>query len=520
MSSLVQRSNVAGTTICNQLNTIVATAVALQIATETLTNHGARLFCAGATVLAGLGNLTQGNVISGTTMTVTGAREVYSIFKAADNTQEIARLLNDASAGVKMIQTLEEANSQSFNLVKSNLTMVKQNVKSLKSQLEKIEAVAAAGSAEVNQKKAEATKLYREAEELYKESYAHFKTCKKRFNKSNELFSKALVNFAPLYAAAHSTEGDPKARLSQFIKLAQNIQRQCEAGQKVLGDGSKILDSALEKLNEAVAKQSLAAEKTGEAIESAQAHLQLIQAKAANKQLTEDSEKKINEMFGEIKQIERRNADKGNLLNKVQSNVKEANERANEALTSFEAAVGGGLGGLWGGAVAGAPGAIAGAYAGAKIMHNRRAIGSKIFDWAFSVKNESKPVMPSTLGINFSFDKYSSGILGRILQKQSWTVGQIAVNLGNNEYMQLKFDLSAKDHVGDNDLFNLQNRMMEKLKNGEITHRDCLKIINELKTSEICRGDYDKVTCGFIREDNPFFNELKTICNGALGLKQ
>ena len=83
-------------------------------------NNGSRWVCSGLTLMGGINNLRNGNVISGLTMTSAGGLELIKLVRGYKDYPQTTELLKNAHAGTKMMKVLEEPNKRTdsrFNCI-------------------------------------------------------------------------------------------------------------------------------------------------------------------------------------------------------------------------------------------------------------------------------------------------------------------------------------------------------------------------------------------------------------------
>lgn len=508
MQKYADQKETVGALVCTRIQAIVAAAVALQKMTKLAVNHGAGLTCAGTTIATGLGHLYSGDVFKGTFLTAAGAKEIYNILNKENNRQEVMGLLNNAGAGIDMIQTLEVANGESLKTVDKNLDLVRNNVKRLNHHLSLVKNIATEGSEELKVQKKKASRLYKEANKLFAQAQEKFEISQKRIEKSSSTFEKALEGFSDLYKLANQKDDNEKT-LDAFIKLATKIHRQCKAAQDVLEDGNGELNEGIELLNQAIEKQQEAAVEAGIALCRAKSRLDTIKHQEVEKAY----EEKIETIQTELNSIKARHADVLTIIPQTQQNIEQAKEIVEGGYNNADllmAGVGATAGNALLGPVVGIPLGVAASVA---IKKNHMAVA----DYVFGIKEEQPKAPVNHEVISYQFDQHSCGYWGRyVAKRQSWTVGTIFIRIGEC-LMNLRFNLNKKESLSDKDLFRIQCTLADQLNKGLISPTACLKIIDQLETNTLDRGIKQVVKKGFISPNSVYFSEIRRVCLAKIG---
>jgi hypothetical protein len=156
-----------GARVCQATSTVYLTArVVHHVCKETVNSPGrvATMLTAGA---VGINSLWKGDIITGGICATAAYCEAKNVFGTKNNKSEVARLINDARSGIDMIETLEEENKKSFEIIDFNLDLVSQNMMQLTTQLNGIQALAAQNCQELEVQKNIVVQLNNEANELF-----------------------------------------------------------------------------------------------------------------------------------------------------------------------------------------------------------------------------------------------------------------------------------------------------------------------------------------------------------------
>jgi hypothetical protein len=493
-----------GQYICQRVEQIYLTAAALHKLAQLTVNKGGHIVCATATLLGGLGSVYKGDVMTGGSLVAVAARELYNIFN--QNKTDIQRLLQDASAGIDMIKTLEQANQQSFVNVDNNLIFVRQSVIDLEKRLKDINHLATQGSEEVEVQKKIAMALYEEASGLFNCTQDVFKQSKNKYETCNDQFTKALNQIGELVQLAQEEKGHFKDRSEQFVELSKKIHNDCTTAKGTLEDGNQSFNQGLFLLSQALLKFNQATFEAGKANEMAQTALEKIKARA---QIEQSCQKQIKNIQEELSVVKSRSKNIQAIADDAQKDISDAQKVAETQFTLAEIVVGGGGGAIIGAVFSGGLAAGAGAVGGTVAFHNRQKIGELLF----GKDPEPIPAKPSSTNpVTYKHNERSSGFWGRYVEKRgSFTKGKIAIDLGDEEVRYIKYNLNNRHKLSKKDLRFLYLRLSNKLSCKTEYAQTCLSVLHKLETLAIDRGDRHKPVRGFISSKDPYFADLKNL---------
>ncbi len=499
-----------GSKLCQTVEVVVTTAVALQKITEFAANKGTDALCGTATTLTGLNYLYSGDFILGGTLTVAGAFKLYKTWGKNYDKSEVTRLIGDAKAGVQMIQTLEEANKESFSKVDANLDLVSQNVEKLTGQLADINELATNGNQDLEKQKAVASQLYQEANELFTQARQALQESRKEIGEADQLFTDALNQFGSLLQSAQSETGSFEERVELFTNDAKIVHKQCLDAKTHLETSGTSFDKALLILQAAIDKNNEASLEAGKALQMATDSLKMIQAKA---EIENDCQEEIQVIRDELDDIKERKKIQGDLLQDVYDDLTQAEQINESNWGTFSVCVGAPLGFIAGNAIGGMIGGATGVPVGVQLVHDRKKIGNFLFG-ADPVPTPAAPTSKNP--VTFKFNEKSSGFWGRYIDKRpSYTVGKSAVDLGD-EHVSYDFNLNDKNRISKKNLLDLSNRLADKLDKGIITPEYCLQILSNLETLEIDRDKYHQKAVGLIPQNSPYFGNVRMLCKNML----
>lgn len=510
MQQIPEGQKVIGQHICSKMETLVASAMALQKIAEVATGHGSRIVTSGVTLATGLGYLASGDLMTGGITTLVGLKEAINIWRSVNPKSDIACLLNDANAGVDMIKTLEEANAESFKTVDTNLDIIRRKIQRMNDQMQKIKSISVEGQKELETIKQEASELYDEAQEEFKTAKQSFTLSQKQFKKANGIFVKALKQFDALFELAQTTDISDTKKLEIFVEIAKKIQQDCAKAQELIKQGNQLINSGLESLDSAREKEMSAKEKAVVAMERAKLKMKIIEAQAKVKR---EYEQKVTETQEEVDHIQARNQNIRALLNELSDDLKEAKKLSDNKFGPTSIIFGVIPAAVMGFSAGGVTGALIGGMGGGTVVHNRGAIINKVDDLVNGPVTflDTNPNKEECVKVRFS--SRSSGWFNRFVRKkaQSYTVGIVDVKVGK-QLVSLPFNLNKDYKISKPDLYELQQNLGKKVISGEITAQECLNVIAELENKDIDRGQSKKPQRGLVASNCSYFADLKLVC--------
>lgn len=487
-------------------------AIAYQ-ATKFASNKGARTITAVTAVACGASYMYSGNVVSGAAIGGIGAKELFNIVSDAmrDNGDRLTELLKNAGAGVEMVQTLEKANTHSFNIINTNIDAVQKGVKHLNELLTSVNKIAKDCSQAVADQKLKAQALSKESNALYNRAYGDLNLSRTNTEEANDLLQTNIESHKKLIKIV--ADGG-KNCMENFFHIADAIGRRSIKIKECLDRGSIAMESGMQLLNDARAKAIEAEAAVSRAMDIAKNDLQMIVQKSQAQKLLEST---VDVIQKELSSIQNRREDELQILEQIADDLEEAQEAANSCYDSFTLVVGGGLGSVVGNAIAGPIGAVVGVQVGAELMKNHKGIMrliAKIYNFVFGkISSDFMPPVNVSPLINYQYFSSSTGAFGWAKGRQSWTKGEAHIKVGN-EMVSYEFDLNAKrNKISEKDLVKLSQKLMSALDNNEITNIECNEIISRLETAVIGRGADKMSTIGFVQMNSPYFNEIKRRCN-------
>lgn len=496
--------------ICSKMDKLLSGAIALKKIAEVASDHGNRGICAGITLATGIGYLTNGDVFVGGIATFAGLKEVVNIWRVVNSKSDIASLLNDANAGVDMIKTVEAANSESFQVVGTNLNIIRKSVQKMNDRMAKIKSISTEGQKDIEELKTQTSELYEDAEDQFSTAKTSFKLSQAKFNQANKIFVRSLQQFDQLLQLAQTAEVNDSEKLAQFITIAKRIQKQCLAAQEVIKQGNQQMNTGLNALELAQQKERDAYGQSILAMERAKNKLELIETQA---KIKKEYEKKVDDTKDELDHIQARNKDIKALLNELSADLKETKKLSDDKFGTISVMLGVIPGAVTGFGVGSWAGAVVGGYGGGEMIHHRNALINKVDNLingpiTLIDKNPNKKEL-----VKIKFNSRSTGWYNRFIKRatQSYTVGMVDIQIGN-QVVSWPFDLSKDYKISKPNLYELQQLLGKEVISGKITAQECLNVISQLETQFIDRGPNNKAQTGLMTSNSPYFNELKRTC--------
>lgn len=534
-----------GNAICQQIEVIADIACAFSKAMKEAKQNGGRWACSGVTLVAGLNQLHHGNMISGLSMTTAGGLELINLIRGFKNYPQLTGLLENASAGTKMIKVLEEANKKSDRQIKAHLNSVEKALAELKKDRQEIEKIAKETDKKLLPRIGEVKALFDQTEKMLQNTHETFEKSKTEILIADRVFIKALEGLQDLIQLANSPVTEETAIL--FKEKSENLFYLCSTGRKALENALETIQEGQTSLDEARSKQIEAVKAMGGTIEAARQGLKEIALRAQNSELTEKCEKHLKAVQKEQKIVEARRQEQMQLLDRIEQMQQEEAQNGKGFGTAsiccgMFATAGtapvvttGGLVAAGGLAIGGAPVAAAAvgacaiavpvAIGGAVVVavHKRHSISDKLHDLLYGkaapkVEFDFFPIMPKeTPAVRFAFDKKSSGIFGKWFNHpQSYTKGDLLIDLGDNQRVVYRVNLGEREALKWKDLLDLREKLLARLlaKKNPLSSEECKKILKVLEEVVLARGSKHTPRRGLIERNFPLFGDVRR----ALGL--
>lgn len=498
--------------LSQKIEGIYHTALALKKAYEIASHHGSRLFTSGMTIAAGAKEFSEGKYVKGTLVAAVGAKQLMDVLYDINSKNHFISLLNDASAGVGMIQTLEEANTSSFREIQLKLSSIESNMAKMHDRMGQIKSTCVKHGQELLNFEEELFPLYKKADEEFSNAKHLFEKGEDVIRSSNEAFNQALTSLNSLKSLAENPDISDKEKVAQFVTILQSVDHMCRSAQSLMNEGNESIRLGTECLERGRHIESEAQTTAGLAINQALLTIKMVEALSV---CEKESEKEMHQIKEKLDRIEQNNQAIRKLLEELISDLEEAKKRCCDNIGMFSFYLGACPGAALG-STAGAMGAAIGAVSGAKIVHNRDAI----FDTMDHLLNGPRVFLDSDPDkkepVTVKFSNRSTGFFGRFVQnRQSYTAGVVEFLLGN-EPVVLSFNLNKEYPISKVDLYQLQQKICKKVAKGDLTAEEALDLIHNLETKEIYRGKNHKTKKGFVSKDNPYFRCIKDICHTSI----
>ena len=519
-----------GKSLCERTEKVLKIARLFNIMVQQARTNGSNYASAGTNIAAGstmgIIGLMKGNfqaAASGAAMTAVGAFSILQLIKSGKD-PELVELLQNAQAGISMIQVLEEANNKSFQVVDVNLEGVRTGLESLNASMEKIQNLAIDGNSRLKTLNRKAEGLSQESEALYREAEKLFHNGQKEIGVADRSFVHTLEGLEKIQQLAKDESASLEDRLAEFVKVSEELHRTCCVGKETLEKANGYIAKGLEKMRLAHAKHVEAATIIGEAI--GEAHASYVQI-AANARKDEICQEKINAVETELHAVKGRNKAKTKILENVEEQLAEAEKKAESgwgvlsvfgamagavastpaaAAVAIPAAVIGGPVGLAVGAAAMAAPFVVGAASG-QAVHKRVSIIQRLRNLFLgpAKPKTSLDFIPINLKmtdrVRIAFDDRTSGVKFW-KEGPSSTVGDIEIDLGFEEPVHYRFKLGKDQAFSNVILHRLQQNLLEALDTGALSKEECQKVLQVLTSSKV-KGQV------LVPADSPYLIEVK-----------
>lgn len=504
-------STTAGGLVSGKIETLVGSALALRELSRNL-HKGPRLITSITTFATGVSQAAAGNLLMGVPLAATGAAEVVSTLMHGPSV-DVRNILDDSRAGLDMMKVLSRANLESYSKLDRNLSQIEQNLDNLNAKIIEINSIAVESNIGVENQKNKALSLFNKSKELFESAKREFISTENEMKKAGFKFNEVSVLMNKMIELIQSTEGDLDAKLVRLSDLALAIQNISKQGMEAHHLSSKKLADAMELFNLANSKQAEALEEFGKAVQMGQDALKFIATKAEHDRSTE---KLVLQARNEVKIMQERTHESDHLIERLQTKLDLLEKHANNGPSWLGIVSGSFIGYTAAYALSAAPIPGASLVVGSIALANqtKESLGLKPAP-SFAAKYAPSTKVPMKSLVSYDFEKKSTGFWGRFVeQRQSWTVGKVAIKAGDEE-IKISFDANAEgdSKISDRHQYELLLKLSSKVSNGTLSAEDCLAIINQLERAEISRkGSGKKDLVGFIPPRSPYFRELERQC--------
>ncbi|PJD97812.1 MAG: hypothetical protein CK425_01395 [Parachlamydia sp.] len=515
-----------GETACQATKTTLAVAILLSKTATFTRKHGTDVITSGTTLVHGLYGLGAAIASGGTLpalvgvgLTVAGAKRVYEIIqdiKNPDSPESLSDLLENSEAGIAMLQTIGESQSEILFQMDKTLNSAEKLAMQTSNILKDIEGIAVAGKKELEMRKEKALGLYEKAQTSFAEARRCYEEGKQKMDASSEYFTSALAKFRQLSQLVQNRQGNFKEQTAAFLKLTLEMDQECQQGKQLMDDAHALLGKGTKLSDTASVNMSKAAFEFGQLKERASEKFTTLENKA--NQLTHthaESIKKIATMKGHVKEMQANLEDSNRLVADIEKDNQKA-QKMSQGFTTGAMLMGGVIGGI---ATAGL-GIVAGAAVSlmtAALYENKTYIARKVCDWAFRTPMlkgvEATPVKKYNL--SFSFEQISTGFFNRYIKKEaSQTVGSLRIDLGD-KIATFLVDFNKPHPLSKADQCALVATMNHKLARNPELAPHYLAILQKVESLQVQRGG-KLGTQSIVKKENLQFASLKRYCRVLL----
>jgi hypothetical protein len=507
-------TEIQGSVLINQLESLVSAASTVAQVARFAKESGTSLGAAMISIGTGLASLAHGNLIIGIPATVIGFNEISKLVGRFRNITDATTLAGEARTGVQLIQQLEEYQRQSLETIEKQIELAKDQVRDAERQIEEIEKIATEGSAAGAAKKAEALKQGHEAAKAYRQALHSLEQSHRLVNESLGNFKTVIEQLDNLIDLAKKKEPNEKD-FEAFIKQAESIKDQMSKIQEIINTAGRLSNSGLSELREASSSYNLALQNFCEAQHIMETALHEIQMKAKTDQLKE-LEKNLDKAQGEVKIAKERAETTKKVAEYTEEKLQELQEEQDQQWGTTTIMV-----------TAGAATATAfvatpllvvpvAGTAGAITHYTRRIMKYLSVEKPVEIKNPPPEKEIGKHTVQYSdtstgWGGYTIGLISRGMgygPRGSKTAGVIALNLGEKAPSIYGFNKNSNSRLGkmnDADIKKLDNDLRRLIKEGKLTHQECLNIMASLEKAE--NGNLVLIT-----PDCVYLEDLKKEC--------
>lgn len=509
-----------GNKACKASQSAVAVALAISKASTITYKHGSDFLSSSTSLYTGLSFLGASAVsggpiglLVGAGLTYAGAKRLYAIVKDIKNPQgeeTFAELLKNNEAGIAVLQTIGESQSEILYQMDKSLDSVENLSKEIATSLNEIKGLALAGHVELERRRNISLELYEKSNALFKTARSNYQKTQENLANSSALYNSAIEKFKQLSELIKQDQGNFKEKAERLLKLTVEIDQECSQAKHAMDEAQKFLSEGIQLSDQASEVMHQAAFEFGKLKERASERFMKIEkTTAALTQKNTESLQNMETMKGHIKEMKAQFEDSHLIMQDLEKN----NRKAQQASQGYSTGslIAGGL------AIAATvnfgllPGIVA-AFAVANLYEKKDIIAKKVCDWAFNIpKTITSPTIPiKKYGVAYTPDSHSTGYFNRYIKKQgSHTAGTLSVDLG--EVVSFKINLNQTNPMEKLDQQRLSSLMHKKLEDNPSLAPQFLSILQQIEDLKVSRGGQQEKE--IVGKNSLIFSSLKRYCN-------
>lgn len=428
--------------------------------------------------------------------------------------EQIQEIVNDSKASVEAIGLLAKANEESLERVQKHLHEAQNRAAGIKKCLADVEVIQNHGSAAVNGLQNKAKESFELVQELLFHAQGKFEEADKISKGAREKFNDVIDSLNTMMLLFNAKGGTDEAKIEILAKLTQKIATNAQEAYEEMEKAQLLRDEGSELLEQVFGLQITAAQAYGEAVGVANIAMQKM-AKKAQKAAVQNEEvvKNIDQAEEKIiKDIRPRNKDIEQMAKEIVEDLGVMQNIVSD-YTGILRMLSCAVGAIVLNSIIGPIPSIILAIGVVKYAHS---LANAMTNWlAKKVVVDSK-VIKINEEISYEFDAKSSSMLKKLQRKVSQTTGNLTVRVGSGT-LKMKFNLDNKrSSLSAQDLLKFSQAIKDAVEKKEISKKEALKIIEDLKTCTIERKGRNwmcrEVTVmkqGFIAKDCSLLNELE-----------
>ena len=512
--SVIQPKGQPGDALQDRAEQIYLQTQALRTLVDSTYHQPCRVACSITSLVAGLAQVYAGNFSQGGLATIVGLKELYNLTHTG-NVSTLEKLLNDIHADVGMIQTLEEGQRTSYDLIATHLESISGRFTEIDSQLGAIQKIATNGLESLAIKKAQAEEKALQAASIYEEALALFRQGRCAYTEAEQTYDRGGEAFQAIQDIVKNAENIPIGEtLAQLSQAALTAKAACCLGKEQWALADRSLTSALAKFEEAGRLRESASILHAELSLEAENTLKATREKA---HYSLGFKETIIEAKKELQEVQECSDDILILLDEMSKELTRAKEEAQKMIKPSSLFVGIGtsvfLASL--GTVAPIVVGVTAAYA----WNNGTALSTikKVYNDCLGKSSTAVlPPVSSDQEVDWQFDSISTGWYGWAKGRLSQTEGTLRVNLGT-EVVPLRFNLNDTDYpIAKTDLLALYKRLFTLVREDRLEPARCKEILCKMENLTIPRERFNETISGVIRGGQGAYalvRKLKNLCD-------
>lgn len=418
------------------------------------------------------------------------------------NVQEI---IDDSRSSVDAVRLLAQANKESLNRVEAHLVKAMSHAKDIQGDLDAIKQIHDAGMGYVSKLKKEARASYKAVREALVAAQANLQEADAASKEAEVGFAVVIELLNQMVVLFGLKEGTEQERVEGLANLTQEIADKAQHAYDHMQLAHTLRRQSDEQLDQVIFLEKQAAWAYGQALGAAKGALKQIGDQAGK------AKEGLNVTAWELVHAEKTIIGLSGNNNDIMDIAGEtmADFRSLQSISSHRADFIKMLSATSLALTLSGIGTIPAILLSTAVVYSAGALCNCIGNWLARKAVNVNTLVRVNDNISYEFDYRSTSLRKKFFGKVSQTVGSLKVKVGAQE-LNMRFDLNKEKRIRKSDLLTFSMAIQKAVAAQEITDKQALKLIDELKAAQIGRNvkdwlwrDRRIVDVGFIAENEP-----------------